>query len=597
MYKKMIYLTSFLLVLVLAGNAPAIDYVWDNGGEGNLWSVPENWEPDGVPTTSDVVQIDLADANCIIDDSVAAECGVIHVPFTASDSNNYLDVTGGSLTVSGHIRVGDIRSGSRENTQGFFKISGGTVTSTGGRLWIGMNSRGTFTMTGGELNIFDKIEVGKEASGNGVIYMHGGTINFEGNSTDLELGTRGRGTIYMTGGVINVEDYIKLAQDDDATGVGHIYLYGGTLNADNLRDPEQIYGEALIDITEGILVLNTDRRSVVNEYINRGWIVAYGGLGLLNVEYTADPNQTTVTASNLPPELASNPSPRNRTTVSRPVTLGWEPGMYAASHDVYFGTDPNAVLDANNVKDVNDIALWTEFQGNQDPCSFDPGPLELGKTYYWRIDEVNEADPNSPWKGVVWEFMIEDYVVIDGFESYNEIPDTEEGSNLVYNTWSDGYGNETVNGSTFGYVSGNSLETDNVNSGDQSVALGYNNTTATYSEVTVNIADLGISGDWTVDNLNALSLWFYGGQNNVVIGQMMYIKLNGVKVEYDGQMSDLTQPTWQEWDIDLDTFGIDLSNVTELSIGVEKTGTASGSGSLLIDDLRLYVSGDQEQVL
>ena len=30
-----------------------------------------------------------------------------------------------------------------------------------------------------------------------------------------------------------------------------------------------------------------------------------------------------------------------------------------------------------------------------------PDGLAPGTTYYWRIDEFNNADPNSPWKGPV----------------------------------------------------------------------------------------------------------------------------------------------------------------------------------------------------
>jgi hypothetical protein len=56
----------------------------------------------------------------------------------------------------------------------------------------------------------------------------------------------------------------------------------------------------------------------------------------------------------------------------------------------------------------------------------------------------------------------------------------------------------------------------------------------------------------------------------------------------------LQQATWQEWNIDLEAFGIDLSNVTTLSIGFEKIGAAGGFGTILFDDIRLYTSADQE---
>jgi len=573
-------------VVVLAGAASAATYVWDNGGEGLLWNVAENWDPDGVPGSGDTARInlsDLPDANCLIDYTVAAECETVYV-----DSNSYLAMTGGTLTTGGHIRVGEL-----SDSNAVFVMSGGTASSLNGRLWVGMNGKGTFIMNGGELNIYEKIEIGKNASGNGVVYMYDGTMNFEGSSTDLEIATRGTGTFYMYGGVVNVQDNIKLAQGDSArtTGVARLYLYGGTINAGNLRNPEQIFGDPLMDITEGVLVLPGDYTSTVNEYINRGWIVGYDGLGILNVTYTSDPNQTMVTARMLDPELAWDPSPRHLDMLERTPdgpALGWTPGLYAASNDVYFGADFNDVNDANNVP-----GMWSSFKGNQVQSSFTPESLELGETYYWRIDEVNDADPNSPWKGVVWEFTVADYMVVDDFESYNDIPEEEPGSNLVYYTWTDGYENPSVNGATIGYVIGLSLETEKVHSGAQSVPLGYSNTTATYSEVTVNLEDLAIGTDWTIDDFKVLSLWFYGGPFNSSTEQM-YFKLNDVKVIYDGELDYLQQAAWQEWNIDLAAFGIDLGHVTTLSIGFERIGTAGGFGTVLFDDIRLYISADQE---
>jgi len=86
------------------------------------------------------------------------------------------------------------------------------------------------------------------------------------------------------------------------------------------------------------------------------------------------------------------------------VSLGWSPGDTAVSHDVYFG---------DNFDDVNAGAEST-FQGNQAGTNLIvgflgfpyPDGLVPGTTYYWRIDEVNDTDPNSPWKGDVWSFWI-----------------------------------------------------------------------------------------------------------------------------------------------------------------------------------------------
>ncbi|MDM8007432.1 MAG: cellulase family glycosylhydrolase [Phycisphaerae bacterium] len=84
-----------------------------------------------------------------------------------------------------------------------------------------------------------------------------------------------------------------------------------------------------------------------------------------------------------PPARASDPSPADGTTrVPLDTTLSWTAGAGASSHTVYFGTSSPGV-----------------FRGNQSATTFDPGPLALSTTYYWRIDEVNAAGTTE---GQVW---------------------------------------------------------------------------------------------------------------------------------------------------------------------------------------------------
>ena len=86
------------------------------------------------------------------------------------------------------------------------------------------------------------------------------------------------------------------------------------------------------------------------------------------------------------------------------VNLSWTAGDFAVSHDVYIG---------DNFDDVNDGAEGT-FAGNHTetfivvgfPGFAFPDGLVPGTTYYWRIDELNDNEPNSPWKGDVWSFSI-----------------------------------------------------------------------------------------------------------------------------------------------------------------------------------------------
>jgi parallel beta-helix repeat protein len=86
------------------------------------------------------------------------------------------------------------------------------------------------------------------------------------------------------------------------------------------------------------------------------------------------------------------------------VSLSWRPGVDAASNDIYLG---------ENSDDVKNGTGGT-FRGNQSTPFFVlgfpgfpyPNGLVPGTTYYWRIDEINDLHPDSPWTGNVWSFMI-----------------------------------------------------------------------------------------------------------------------------------------------------------------------------------------------
>jgi hypothetical protein len=68
----------------------------------------------------------------------------------------------------------------------------------------------------------------------------------------------------------------------------------------------------------------------------------------------------------------------------------------------------------------------------------------------------------------------------------------------------------------------------------------------------------------------------------------MYIKINNTKILYDGDASNIARRRWTQWNIDLAASGVNRSNVTSLTIGFERTGATGGSGTVLIDDIRLY---------
>jgi len=282
-----------------------------------------------------------------------------------------------------------------------------------------------------------------------------------------------------------------------------------------------------------------------------GGILSQYGLSEVNISYV--------------PVVASAPSPASGATdVDVDAILSWRPGREVASHDVYLGTDPNAPALAGSVAGP----------------SLDTASLVLGQSYYWRVDEVNDTETPTIWESDLWSFSTKEFLVVDDFESYNDIAAGQEGSNLVYVVWVDGFDNPSTNGSTMGYVTGTSLETGNVHGGDKSVPLAYNNTTAGISEVARTFTP---AQDWTVNGIQTLSLWFFGDVNNVP-GQL-YVKVNGAKVDYDGDAGNVTVPAWQVWNIDLASVGVNLQSVTSLAVGIEG---GSATGTLLLDDIRLY---------
>ncbi|MHC4596498.1 MAG: LamG-like jellyroll fold domain-containing protein [Planctomycetota bacterium] len=272
------------------------------------------------------------------------------------------------------------------------------------------------------------------------------------------------------------------------------------------------------------------------------------------------------------PVVAREPAPASGTVdidVDN-VTLSWRIGREAVSHNVYFSTDEQAVIDET-------AAITTVTEASYGPLS-----LDLGKTYYWRVDEVNEAETPTTWQGDVWNFGAREFLVVDDFESYNDLDTTDPDSNRIFLTWIDGL-DQPTNGSLVGYDTAPFCEKTIVHGGEQSMPFFYANTGgAAYSEAERTFA---VGQDWTTGGATTLSLWFYGDASNTAA--QMYVKVNGTKVAYDGDPGNLALAAWQVRNIDLASSGASLQNVTKLAIGIDGSGA---SGTLYFDDIGLYAT-------
>ncbi|MHC4622955.1 MAG: hypothetical protein ACYS4W_03540 [Planctomycetota bacterium] len=287
---------------------------------------------------------------------------------------------------------------------------------------------------------------------------------------------------------------------------------------------------------------------------------------------------------------AGSPSPVDGAT-DQPETgvqLSWSAGYVADTHDLYLGTSLN---DVTNATTSSDEYLGTLVLA---ATTYDTGPLEMGRTYYWRVDEQNPLVDPCTWKGDVWEFTVKNWMPIDDFEPYLNDYD-------LLGTWTDG--GYVDNGSIIVLGKLSNTPPDPVHEGDQSLVYLYDNTGSWttpplpyYSEAYRRIND---PCDWDALGVDTMRLWFYGDAlNEVTPNDVMYVGLEDSRgaISYSelryGNMADLQVAEWHQWDMALADFVVvQLNDVAKLYIGFGNRAAPElgGFGVAYFDDIRLYL--------
>ncbi|MHC4581813.1 MAG: hypothetical protein ACYS14_10175 [Planctomycetota bacterium] len=275
------------------------------------------------------------------------------------------------------------------------------------------------------------------------------------------------------------------------------------------------------------------------------------------------------------PGAVGNPQPANAAVdVPMMATLSWTPADNAASSDLYFGTDADAVENATTASPeyVGNKALGSEIH--------DPGKLAFDAAYYWRVDAVYATETV---KGLLWSFSTADFIAVDDFESYNDIDPPDPASNRIFDNWIDGFGT-TTNGALVGNDLPPYAEQTIVHGGSQSMPYFYDNNMKT-SEATLI---LEYPRDWTEEGVTKLSLSFRGNSGNAA--ERMFVALNGNAMVYHDDTTATQKTGWQEWVLDLQAFaGVNLANVNTITIGfgTKDSPAAGGTGTMYFDDIRL----------
>jgi len=364
------------------------------------------------------------------------------------------------------------------------------------------------------------------------------------------------------------ETYTFYPRTDDGV---RLWVEGLQL-VDNWVDRSATENRGTIDLVAGQFY------SVVMEYYENGG----GAVAELRWSSPHTPKQLIPQAAFSLPVKASSANPRTGSVdVKQNTILTWGPGDFAESHDVYFGTDEEAVrsADTSSPEYKGTRALGSE--------SYDPGQLEWDTTYYWRVDEINNNNPESPWVGGVWSFTTANFLIVDDMESYNDINEGEPDSNRIYLAWIDGFDDPATNGSIVGHANAPFAEQAIVHSGSQSMPFSYNNAVGK-SEATLTLTSMR---NWTQNDIDTLTIWYLGDSANAA--EPMYAALNSTAVVTNPNPNAAQVGSWAQWNIPLQSFadqGVNLASVNSITLGFGNMNNpvAGGAGMMYFDDIRLY---------
>jgi len=490
MSKKLYFLISFVLALGLAGSASAQDVTfWTDGSGNHLWCNPANWDnglpefdPDltswGTRGVDAIINIPGITEPVLIGPGCEAEAAWVGV---GCDNTNTgpgvgLNMTGGTFSAM-ELTLGECDGGF-----GWMTMSGGTIDLVDYcYLAIGSNGgEGRLDMTGGEINALGENFIGSPA------LEWAGTLRLPKNEGKCE----------------------------GNAGVGHIQLDGGTIRVRILQMAEN----GTMDITGGVLII-TGRDSpevqswygdmwdeVISE-VNEGDLTAYDGNGVVGVVFVEyfDPNEPNEiwVAGRLDLGAVWFPMPYDGAVDRlRDVVLSWQPGDYVQAvdgHELYFGTSFAEV----NSRSVSAIVLSS--------ATYDAGQLEtleLAKTYYWAVDEVNDA---TTWPGPVWNFTMDRGVAknpdpLDGAEDVNYLG--------VTLSWAPGIdandvnGHEVYFGTSWGDVDDANTSTAGIYRGPDGVLGPDGNDRYSYVVPGGDLPfALGETYFWRIDEVNGTNTW------------------------------------------------------------------------------------------
>ena len=313
--------------------------------------------------------------------------------------------------------------------------------------------------------------------------------------------------------------YLFLCPRIGSTGVMHLAIQAGGQGHSEVNAPEtlptgwhhvaaviksgsmELYLDGVVIGTGSATTVPSDLGNTSSNWLGRSQFVADGYFnGSLDdfriYDYTLSADEIVMTMRG-DPLLAWNAKPADGTIpdTREALPLSWSAGEKASQHDVYFGTDADAVDDA-------ETSTPEIYRGRQAGTSYTPpeGVEWDGGPYFWRIDEFNTDGTIN--RGRIWSFTVADFILVDDFESY------DAGENQIWYSWHDGLGYGAPG--TDPYFAGNGtgaavgdettglyMEETIVHSGGRSLPFYYDNNKQGYAKYSETEMTLTSPCDWT----------------------------------------------------------------------------------------------------
>jgi hypothetical protein len=383
MFKRNSLLICSLLCFISTISLGADD-IWNNSAGDNNWNTTSNWSLSRIPNSTDNARINIA-TGPVINSGQTVSAYRIYL----EGSNGTLTINGGSFTATNHIYTAAVSTDTST-----MNANGGTVTMA--NFYVGRNGTANINIAGGTVNCAalymrtnggigtinitqtGKLIITGDVTANITTWVNSGWIKaYNGAGTiqkDYNITTAGKTTVWASmptkaggpvpaNGAANASILSDLAWTGVAGALSHDVYFGTS------STPSFAANTTSTTFDVGRLAANTAYYWRIDEVTDSGKVAG---------------DVWNFTTGNI---IATNPTPANNAVnVSLSgATLSWTSGVTAASHNVYFGTaNPPA------------------FIGNQTASTFSTGVLATDKKYYWRIDEVEDAE--HVYTGSVWNF-------------------------------------------------------------------------------------------------------------------------------------------------------------------------------------------------